>query len=119
MADPLNLTGLVDVSSLIDVTNLFGATVQAIVNKINFLVGGIVGLYIILILLRWREYRTVRKLLIDVKEEIRDLNKNLTGKLPKSKKSTSSIMGMLIYLKERINRKKKAYKKKSKPKNRK
>ncbi|MBW2966457.1 hypothetical protein KY342_05120 [Candidatus Woesearchaeota archaeon] len=53
---------------------------------IEILVGGIFGIYLILIILRWLEYKKVVKLLNHINKEIHELNQNLTGKKLKKKK---------------------------------
>ena len=79
MVDPINIT------TVVDLTNVFGATVQTIVNKINLFVGGIFGIYLIMVFLRWWEYRALTTLLNEIKYEIVKLNAGLLGKSTKPK----------------------------------
>ena len=57
-----------------------------VMGVLQILVGGIFGLYFILVLLRLLEYRRMIKHLGDIKKEIIKLNENLTGKKPKKKR---------------------------------
>lgn len=87
MVDPLNIT------TVLDLTNTFGTTVQTIVNKINFLVGGIFGIYLILVFLRWWEYRTLTRILSDIREDIIKLNKKIIGEDYKPKPTSYFTLG--------------------------
>ena len=49
-------------------------TVKYFVNFVQILVGGIFGLYLILVILRWHEARTLKKLMQDVRDELVELN---------------------------------------------
>ena len=67
-------------------------TVRSIINSLQWLVGGVFGLYIILIFLRWRESRIVAKILTEIRDdlkkladEIRTVNKRVNN-LEKKKK---------------------------------
>ena len=44
-----------------------------IFGTISVIVGGIFGLYLILVFLRWKEARDTKKLLIEIRDEIKDL----------------------------------------------
>ena len=57
--------------------------ISGIVGMLKPLVGGIFGLYVILVILRLLEYKRMVRLLTQIKEEIAELNKNLTGKKKK------------------------------------
>ncbi len=100
---------MVDPSSL---AGMFGSTMQQLVSQIYYLVGGIFGIYVILVGLRWWEYRMVRKLLIDIKLEIRHLNEKMCGSIPK--KETNYVIKKLTNFKEKLNGKKKKPKRKYK-----
>jgi len=52
-------------------------TIQSFVNVVQFLVGGIFGLYLIFLILRWREARELRKLMQEVRDELKCLNNNI------------------------------------------
>ncbi len=52
---------------------------QAITNLMSFVsvtIGGIFGLYLILVFLRWRESLAVKKMLNNIHKELKKLNKN-------------------------------------------
>ena len=53
---------------------------------IELLVGGIFGIYLILIILRFLEYKKVVRLLSHMNKEIHQLNQNLSRKKSKKKK---------------------------------
>ena len=53
--------------------------IRTLIQSLQWLVGGVFGLYLILIYLRWRESRTVARIL----REIRDDIKLLTGPIEK------------------------------------
>ena len=59
--------------------------ISKIRGAIEILVGGIFGIYLILIILRWLEYKKVVKLLTQIRKEMRELNENLTGKKKKKR----------------------------------
>jgi len=50
-------------------------SLNSVVNIAQVLVGGIFGLYVILIILRWHEARTLKRLMKEVRDELRKLNK--------------------------------------------
>ena len=53
--------------------------IRSLIQSLQWLVGGVFGLYLILIYLRWRESRMVARIL----REIRDDIKQLTGHIKK------------------------------------
>ena len=50
------------------------------------LIGGLFGLYFILVLLRWKEYRKMSKLLNQIKIEVAEINEKLSLKKKGKKK---------------------------------
>ena len=48
-------------------------TVRSIIQSLQWLVGGIFGLYLILIFLRWRESRMVAKILKEIRDDLKQL----------------------------------------------
>lgn len=52
-------------------------TIQGFVNIVQVLVGGIFGLYLILVILRWREARQLKKVMKEVKDELKLLNRSI------------------------------------------
>ena len=50
------------------------------------LIGGLFGLYFILVLLRWKEYRKMSKLLNQIKIEVAEINEKLSKKTSRKKK---------------------------------
>ena len=76
--------------------------------------GGIFGVYILLLILRWLEYKRFGKVLRDMREELRVLNDKINiiqGKLPEKRKSRTSKL-----IEKIKNRKKNSKKKTSKKK---
>jgi len=51
--------------------------IAPIINMLNILLGGVFGLYLILVILRWKEARTIKKILIEIKDELKTINKRL------------------------------------------
>ena len=60
--------------------------ISRIRGALEILVGGIFGIYLILIVLRWLEYKKVVSLLVKMSKEIHELNENLTRKKKKKKR---------------------------------
>ncbi len=61
-------------------------TIQGFVNIVQVLVGGIFGLYLILVILRWREAQQLKRLMKEVRDEVR-LQNQLIKRLVKHRKS--------------------------------
>ena len=69
--------------------------VRLIIMSLQWMVGGIFGLYIILIILRWRESVAVKNILTEIRDDIKELTihirlvndrvDNITKKKPKNK----------------------------------
>ena len=49
----------------------------------KILVGGIFGLYLLLLISKWIEYRKFVKIMTEIKKELKELNNNLAGKKKK------------------------------------
>ena len=62
------------------------ANVQMLLGIVQYLVGGIFGLYLILVFLRWKEYRFIKKIMVEMNSELKKLNENLENKKPAKKK---------------------------------
>lgn len=93
MVDPTSIAGM------------FGSTVQNLVSQIYYLVGGLFGIYVILIALRWWEYRMMKGLLKDIKSELRHLNQNMCGSVPL--KNEPILIKHFKTIKDRLNGKNK------------
>ncbi|MBW3015882.1 hypothetical protein KY330_05660 [Candidatus Woesearchaeota archaeon] len=52
-------------------------SIGVFVETVKYMVGGIFGLYLILIYLRWKEARNVARLLKDIRHDIRALNRRM------------------------------------------
>ncbi|MBC8501165.1 MAG: hypothetical protein H8D38_05395 [DPANN group archaeon] len=52
--------------------------VGGVINLLKTAIGGIFGLYVLLVILRWKEARDMKKILLEVKEQIAKLNKTVT-----------------------------------------
>jgi len=74
MATPLNETVLIN--AIPALTPLF-ESIRAIIASLQWLVGGIFGLYLILIFLRWRESRVVARVLKEIRDDIRELSESI------------------------------------------
>lgn len=48
-------------------------TIRLIIQSLQWLVGGIFGLYLVLIFLRWRESRMVAKILKEIRDDLKNL----------------------------------------------
>ena len=78
---------------MVDVTNAtlllpnaagpFFETIHSIISTASYIVGGIFGIYLILLVVRWWQNRLVIRLLRDIKYDLNQQNKKL--KLPHSK----------------------------------
>jgi len=55
-------------------------TISSIFGMISAGIGGLFGLYVILVILRWKEARDLKKLLTSVRDEIKDLNSKFPNK---------------------------------------
>jgi len=57
-------------------------TMQGILGLLQFLMGGIFGLYLLLVILKWRESRALKKVMTEVRDELvlikQQLKKNET-----------------------------------------
>jgi len=65
---------------VVDINATLPAALDPLVNTIKFLmnilsvfVGGIFGIYLILIILRWKEARDVRRLLREMRDDLKEL----------------------------------------------
>ncbi|MAG39277.1 hypothetical protein CMO90_04290 [Candidatus Woesearchaeota archaeon] len=53
-------------------------TISDAVSILKTLVGGMFGIYLLLVFLRWKEAKDLKKLLLDVKQEIKRLNRTVS-----------------------------------------
>ena len=65
---------------VVDINATLPAALDPLINTIKFLmnilsvfVGGIFGIYLILIILRWKEARDVRRLLKEMRDDLKEL----------------------------------------------
>ena len=87
MASPINETVIIEaipfLAPLVE-------NIRALVASLQWMVGGIFGIYMILVYLRWRESRMVGKLLKDIRLELKHINEkidSISGKKLSKKKS--------------------------------
>ena len=52
-------------------------TVRLIIQSLQWLVGGIFGLYLVLIFLRWRESRMVAQILKEIRDDLKQLTEEI------------------------------------------
>ena len=64
-----------DINATIPVLQPMINTINYLVNIIQLMVGGIFGIYIILVVLRWRESRKINKILEEIRDDIKALRK--------------------------------------------
>ncbi|MBW2996675.1 hypothetical protein KY332_05250 [Candidatus Woesearchaeota archaeon] len=50
------------------------------------LIGGLFGLYLILVILRWKEYRKLTQVMKDIRHELREMNSKMPEKRIRKKK---------------------------------
>lgn len=55
-------------------------TMQSFLDTVQLLVGGLFGLYLLLVILKWRETRQLRKLMAEIRDELRKLQRALKPK---------------------------------------
>lgn len=79
-----------DVNTTIPLIDGMISSVHYLVNLIQVLVGGLFGLYLILVILRWKESRELKKIMKDLRDEIKGLNDNLNKLNDKNVKEKSS-----------------------------
>jgi hypothetical protein len=77
--------------------------IGSFVNTIKVLVGGVFGIYLIILYLRWREYRTVYRLLREIRKDIHDLAERQGVVLAPIKKTKMQEIGQK--LKEKLREK--------------
>ncbi len=61
----------------------FGPIVEfmaSFTDKVQALVGGVIGLWLILIFLRWYEYKRLRTVMVEIKNQLVRLNKHFGAK---------------------------------------
>ena len=85
--------------------------VGAFVKTISVLVGGVFGIYLLLLYLRWREYWMMRRVLMDIRKDMHKIAMQQGIKLEPLKEP--KLKGLIEYIKESL-RKKEAPKKKVK-----
>ncbi|NQU98185.1 hypothetical protein HQ533_01855 [Candidatus Woesearchaeota archaeon] len=56
------------------VVNMIGSAM----NLLKTAIGGIFGLYVLLVILRWKEARDMKRILLEVKNQIEKLNKTVS-----------------------------------------
>ena len=64
-------------------------SLHAVLQSLQWLVGGIFGLYVILIYLKWRESRMAARILKEIRDDIKQLSKDIrmvNEKVNKAKK---------------------------------
>ena len=61
-------------TTIIAVFEPFLTTTQSFVGFIKLLFGGIFGLYLVLVILRWHEIRTLRNIMDEIKMEVKKIN---------------------------------------------
>lgn len=64
-------------ASLPGILDPISSTVGTVLNLLQVLVGGLFGLYLVLIYLRWREARDLKRLMTEMRDDIRKLNLNI------------------------------------------
>ena len=52
-------------------------TIRLIIQSLQWLVGGIFGLYLVLIFLRWRESRMVAQILKEIRDDLKQLTEEI------------------------------------------
>jgi len=52
-------------------------TTQSVISSMRIIFGGIIGLYILLVLLRWHEIRSLKRLFGEMKLELKVLNESV------------------------------------------
>ena len=62
------------------------AVITSIMDVTKILVGGIFGLYLILLIAKWIEYKRLVRLLIDIKNQLYHLNEKFDKKSRKKKR---------------------------------
>lgn len=68
---------MIDINTTIPLVNSMVNTVQHMVNFVKVLVGGLFGLYLILVILKWKESRDLKKIMKLLHKDIIQLNTNL------------------------------------------
>jgi hypothetical protein len=81
---------------------LLGETIRSTVNGIQYLVGGIFGIYLITLFLKWRQTQMLKRYLADIKAELRHLNNKLGGALPERQTFLERKIG---HIKQKLNKK--------------
>lgn len=64
MIENVTATGVAGIDSLV-------MLISGFINYVNIAIGGVFGLYVLLIFMRWREARALRRGMEDIKNEIR------------------------------------------------
>lgn len=86
-----------------------------VTGTLKVLVGGVFGLYIILLFVKWVEYKKLVRLLVGIKKEMRDLNNKLGGKIEERTGLIDELikrtLGNKFYLKKKPSKKKTVKKK--------
>jgi hypothetical protein len=59
------------------------SVIGGVIDTLRVLVGGIFGLYIIVLIFKWVEYKRLVKIITDMRKELRELNGNLKSKKKK------------------------------------
>ena len=67
----------VDINTTIPLVNSMVGTVHHMVNFVQVLVGGLFGLYIILVVLKWKESRDLKRVMKQLHKDIVQLNTSL------------------------------------------
>ncbi len=80
-------------------------SIGTLVNTIKVLIGGAFGLYLIILYFRVREYIVVRRLLLNVQQDIRVLADKQGIELPSSKRPPTVTAYVLEKIKQRAERK--------------
>ncbi len=80
---------MADINTSMEILGPIIGPLTRFIDIIQYIVGGIFGIYLILVILRWYESRKLVRLMTDVKQELKSLNKHLGVKTRKQK--TTSI----------------------------
>jgi len=71
---------MVDLNSTVPfILEPVAGSIQSFVNIVQLFVGGLFGLYLILVILRWIEARQLKKLMKEMKDELRLLHTAITN----------------------------------------
>ncbi len=78
-----------------------GEGVRYVINLVNVLLGGIFGLYLILVIMRWIEARQLVRLLKEINENIKNLNNALGAEVFERKRALGGLKKSITSQKKR------------------